>query len=483
MNEVHILHLKVCSHWRKERAMKNQNQPTIAAIVSFTVIIFIARISFSDVDVNFSMKGGDSGLKDVEGSKTSKEADGVTYILATGEAVTSGTLRSGKAVIASAAIVKEVTDRSLTLKFKDQSIRTWAINDKTPICDESGKAISLASIANDKVVCVRWEIRDKESLKLEKSGEALSIRNGHIRYKLIEADGSILERPVLADCACASNQQLAEKSANVVPPTRLKDISEKTRTIESKETAVGEVAAMLVDRGVTYAETKQTGKAIADFSRAIEIKEASPLVIAKALFNRGVAYGQIDEAKKAIEDYTRVIEMMNAPSEQVASALLNRGITYGELKQINKELADYTRLIHLKDAPTNDVARALVARSEAYRQMEEFEKALADYAHLLEIKNLPVELVARPLRNRGVMYAQRAEYDKAIVDFTTVIELKGAPIEQVAGALYNRGAAYHRLKETQKALADFRRVRDMKSAPPNLIAAADRAIRQLSSDR
>ena len=190
--------------------MKYPRQPGTAGIV-LLVAISMAGTSLGDELTNFSIQGGNSGLKDVEGSKTIKEADGITYVLATGEDLASGSLKSGKAVIVSAATVKEVTEKSLTLIFDDKSIRIWEINQKTAVCDESGKAISPASLVVDKVVCVRWEIQDKQSLKLEKAGEALSVRKGPMRYKLREADGTVLDVAVLAECVCTSKENESKK--------------------------------------------------------------------------------------------------------------------------------------------------------------------------------------------------------------------------------------------------------------------------------
>jgi hypothetical protein len=145
-----------------------------------------------------------SGLKDLEGSQTSETSDGAIYILAMGEEVESGSIRAGKAVILSAGIVKEIKENSITLKFKDDSFRTWQISERTPICDESGSASALSSSTLGSVVTVRWGISKKGALKAERQGQALSIRQGPIHFKIGKPSGRTLTQPILANHSCDS---------------------------------------------------------------------------------------------------------------------------------------------------------------------------------------------------------------------------------------------------------------------------------------
>jgi hypothetical protein len=145
-----------------------------------------------------------TGLKDVAGSETANGPDGSLYSLTTGEDVESGDLGAGRTVIVSAAPVLSMSPTVIVLKFADGSTRSWTIVGRTVTCDESGKRIPNSQIRAGEIVTVRWLISNQEVLKSPQRHDALSVKRGHMRYKVGEPGGRVVLMPRLANNGCGS---------------------------------------------------------------------------------------------------------------------------------------------------------------------------------------------------------------------------------------------------------------------------------------
>ncbi|HXU18688.1 MAG TPA: hypothetical protein VN708_26505 [Terriglobales bacterium] len=164
----------------------------------------VTSVVGADVITAVSVKGGNTGLKDVEGNRTETTTDGTRYTVATGETVESGEFPSGRFIVISAGSLKAQTENSITVQFDDNSTRTWQITPTTPVCDEKGQRLGKSELTNGILLAVRWEAQGRQALNLATLGNALSVRRGGLRYKFAEPDGRLVQPTAPVDCACSA---------------------------------------------------------------------------------------------------------------------------------------------------------------------------------------------------------------------------------------------------------------------------------------
>ena len=154
-----------------------------------------------------SKAGGGSGLKDVAGSETIRAADGSMLVLAVGEDLESGKPGTSM-VLASAASIASISSNAVTLKFGDESTRSWTIVPGTLLCGDDGKKATLTDFKPGAVATVRWVASDTAAFKSAHPHVALSLRLGKMRYLVAEKGGriNINNLPSLANNDCVGQR-------------------------------------------------------------------------------------------------------------------------------------------------------------------------------------------------------------------------------------------------------------------------------------
>lgn len=124
-------------------------------------------------------------------------------------------------------------------------------------------------------------------------------------------------------------------------------------------------------------DNKESANSVADCNKAIELASDS----ADAYYNRGDSYDQMGEYGKAIADYNKAIEL----DPNHASAYYNRGCAYGEIGAYDKAVADYNKAIELN---TSD-SWAYYNRGLAHSKRGEVSKAVSDLVKCIELSTDP----------------------------------------------------------------------------------------------
>ena len=192
------------------------------------------------------------------------------------------------------------------------------------------------------------------------------------------------------------------------------------------------------NRGSTYSEKGDYGRAIEDFDHAIELDSN----YADAYSNRGTAYRAQENFDRAFADYGKALEL----NPSLASTYYNRGGSYYNKGEVDLAIADYTKAIELN--PNH--ADAYYNRGIIYNNKGEVDLAIADFDRLIEIN--PND--ASAYNNRGSSYNNKGNYDCAIKDFNRAIELN----PNHADAYNSRGIAYRQIGKITLAIADFDRL-------------------------
>jgi tetratricopeptide (TPR) repeat protein len=229
------------------------------------------------------------------------------------------------------------------------------------------------------------------------------------------------------------------------------------------------------NRGITYAELKESQKAFADFTQALKL---DPNYV-EAYYNRGNVYYELKNYQRAFADYNQALKLN--PND--AKAYNNRGNAYSGLKDYQREIADYNQALKLNP----NYVEAYYNRANAYAELKNYQAAIADYNQAIKLNpNLAEAYYNRAnayglsgdtpsgiadLQKAAQLYQQQGntegyqstqqllqqvkgvkeEHPDAIADFTQAIKLN----HNDAKAYNNRGNAYYELKDYQKAIADY----------------------------
>ena len=110
-----------------------------------------------------------------------------------------------------------------------------------------------------------------------------------------------------------------------------------------------------MNRGIAYAERKETAKALADFTAAIDADGKNNF----AYYNRGNVYLDMGKLQQAVGDYSKAIEI----ASDMSPAFLNRGLAHEMLGDRDASIADYRAALALE--PT------LYAASEGLKRLRE----------------------------------------------------------------------------------------------------------------
>ena len=197
-----------------------------------------------------------------------------------------------------------------------------------------------------------------------------------------------------------------------------------------------------LNRGATYSNKGEVGRAIQDYSAAIDLKPN----YAVAYYNRGNAYSSKGDFTRAIQDYNTAIDLK--PGD--ASAYYNRGNAYKDKGDFARAIQDYNTAIDLKPGD----ASVYLNRGVAYSSKGDFTRAIQDYNTAIDLK--PNYAVA--YYNRGNAYSSKGDFTRAIQDYNTAIDLK----PDDAKAYNNRGLAYDDKGDFEKAIQDYNKVIELK---------------------
>ena len=205
-----------------------------------------------------------------------------------------------------------------------------------------------------------------------------------------------------------------------------------TRVIASGALQGGDLALIYLNRGQSYLDIFEMGRALADFDQAIVLNPA----LAAAYDGRGLVYRFHPD--RAIVDFDEAIRL--DPND--AKAYVDRGAAYRAKRDTERAVADFDRAIRL--AP--DDADAYRNRAMAYRAKGDLDRAIADFSAAIE-RN-PKDQFA--YLDRGLAYQAKGDLDHAIADYDTTIQR--VPFSH---AYEVRGTAYRQKGEFDRAIADY----------------------------
>ena len=223
------------------------------------------------------------------------------------------------------------------------------------------------------------------------------------------------------DLLCEGQWLLQRLAVLVTDGGRLKDEDRK--------------AIKLVREGKTFAESGESGPAIAAFTEAIALAPE----LGEAYFRRADLLERKGDYDGAAADYSETIRLEPNP----AAARNNRGLVYHKRGRLEDAINDFTEAIRIGLG----TACAYYNRGNAYRDNSDLENAIVDYTEAIR---LDPRLVAA-WHNRGNTYANMGELDKAIADFTEAIRMN----PDDASSLNSRGIAHKRREDFEMAIADY----------------------------
>ena len=210
-----------------------------------------------------------------------------------------------------------------------------------------------------------------------------------------------------------------------------------TRLIDSGQLSSQDRAGAFHNRGIAWADTRDYGRAIADYNEALRI---NPLY-AMAYYHRFMAQ------QKPPGDAGSNTGPTEAPpaavNPQDAAGYNKRGIAWAEKRDFDRGIADYNEALRLNP----QYAIAYYNRGIAWRNKGDYERAIADYSEALRIN----PKYADAYNNRGIVWANKRDYDRAIADYSEALRLNPKDVK----AFNNRGFAWANKRDYERAMADY----------------------------
>ncbi|MDP8220825.1 MAG: tetratricopeptide repeat protein, partial [Candidatus Stygibacter frigidus] len=216
-----------------------------------------------------------------------------------------------------------------------------------------------------------------------------------------------------------------------------------------------------INRGKSFSQRGEHGKAITDFTSAIQVSPSS----ADAYNNRGNEYGDLKDYEAGIADLNMAIKLRPAFVE----AYNNRAHLYMSAGMYGESEADFTEAI----TRNPDYATGWYNRGNLYRKTGEYDKAIADYSQAVKLD----PTMSAAYNNRGTSYSMSGRNQQAISDFDQALALDPGNLS----FLNNRGNAWKDLGASQKALQDFNQA--IRINPGYSNAYHNRAVVYYSLDR
>lgn len=195
----------------------------------------------------------------------------------------------------------------------------------------------------------------------------------------------------------------------------------------------GKAAVAYKNRGLSFYEMGQFGKAIEDYNSAIDLDPS----YLHAYNNRGLAFSRVGQFDRAIADYDKAIALNSAHYE----VYVNRGLAFDETGQLDKAIADYDKAITLNPSDYY----VFNFRGIAFDKVGQLDKAIADYNKAVELNPAFYEAY----KNRGAAYAKAGQFEKAIADDDRTIALNPTDydIYESEGVLYGKSGLYNKAIE------------------------------------
>jgi tetratricopeptide (TPR) repeat protein len=263
--------------------------------------------------------------------------------------------------------------------------------------------------------------------------------------------------------------------SNTAPPDEA--VAACSRVIAGGRLNQGQLARILVSRGISYRQKNQLDAALADFDTAIK---ADPRFVF-ALQQRGMTYLRKGKFDAALADHDRTLQI--EPNR--AASYFERGRAHFKAGNKPRATADFEKAIGLdgkfaasvcytNEASPDDGVRActlrlasadLSAREKSklhqnraisWRLKGDFDRAFADYNEAVRLDpNEPLNYSMR-----AVAWRAKNELQRAIADYGEAIRLKTDYVD----AYIRRGQTYESLGDRERALADYRAVLSLPAA-------------------
>jgi tetratricopeptide (TPR) repeat protein len=193
--------------------------------------------------------------------------------------------------------------------------------------------------------------------------------------------------------------------------------------------------------GLTYYDTGEHKKAIANYSKAIEL---APNYVT-ALANRELSHSMNNEYDLALAYFEQAISV----DPDYMQAYYFRAFAHQRHGDFRRAVEDFNTALTLT-TDSNEMATIYYNRGRANKERKAYADALADYEQAISLRPEDANIYF----SRGLLHHQRKDFDAAIADYSRTIELN----DQHARAFYNRGLLY------RKAGTDFLAVRDFQAA-------------------
>lgn len=352
--------------------------------------------------------------------------------------------------------------------------------------------------------------------KLEKVRDALrraDYREAIQKAQQIEVEKlSAKELDELADGMSSAAHGLLDNSEEEMAAydllVRIRDF--QSGDADKSSTVKSEVAAALVNKGITFSALNRTEEAIASYDEVIKrYPGATDLALrkqlAKALFNKGCELGILKQYEEAIATCDQLVRQFGedqdlSQKERVAKALFNTGTFLHVLDRKAEAIEAYEELRkrygEASELPLQvQVAKTLVNESASLGASNRYEEAITLYDELVRrygaISDLALrQQVAMALVGKGVGLSNLKRPEEEIAVYDEVVSRYGEAAESelqlmVAKALYYKSLTLTSLKRTEEQIAVDEEIirRYDKATEPDLQSFVEKARRRLPTEQ
>lgn len=164
------------------------------------------------------------------------------------------------------------------------------------------------------------------------------------------------------------------------------------------------------DRGMTFFEEERYEQAAEMFTRALRLSLGD---LAEMLLYRGICYAYIGDEERALADFNGAIQR----NADLADAYNERGTLLRLNGDDNAAIADYT--VTLKLDPRHDAA--YFNRALTYEQQRRYQEACDDLDNAIALN----PTIATAYEARGRVRARLRQFDGAIQDFERYLRMGG----------------------------------------------------------
>jgi tetratricopeptide (TPR) repeat protein len=219
-------------------------------------------------------------------------------------------------------------------------------------------------------------------------------------------------------------------------------------------------------------------EAIDELTAALEAPNVQAVRTA-ILLNRGLAWAESGFLDRAITDYSEALKDQKLDAVTRFGVLRNRAIACIEAGRYADAERDVGEALSQKPLSVFSEALALITRARLRYRTDLPEEALADYGRILALKKAPAEARIQALLNRGALLAGLNRHSKAIADYNAVLGLRETSQGEIAKALLNRADSSAQMGDAAGALEDYQAVLQQADIGEEMRAEVERRVADL----